>query len=330
LSPQFKWGTITIGKDKQIYACGEDAQRKIVVHLSQKPFSAPNTFTWDSYSTVNLGGVLVYGKLPNPEGILGQVWIDVDRSEGPFAGTVYVLASVQRTGNGDPSDIMLSKSTDGGKTWSSVVRINNDVSTTNNQWFGSLSVAPNGRIDVTWLDTRDNPGTYLSRLYYAFSNDGGKTWSRNIALSEAFDPAVGWPNQRKMGDYFHQRSDESGVHLAWAATFNNEQDVYYSYINSEDVSQAVELITPTASSVTVSPNPFSDKLYFHLTLTDYAHEVQVDLLNAQGQLLTTLHTTDLLAGNQTLEWNTTVPDGIYFYRCISDGMLIGQGKVLKK
>ena len=71
-------------------------------------------------------------------------------------------------------------------------QIMEDNDTNNWQWFNSISVAPNGRIDVTWLDTRDDPGTYLSSLYYSYSFDGGLTWSENERLSDSFDPHVGW------------------------------------------------------------------------------------------------------------------------------------------
>jgi len=94
-----------------------------------------------------------------------------------------------------------------------------------------MSVAPNGRIDVVWLDTRDNPDTVLSSLYYSYSIDGGVTWSPNERLTQAFDPHLGWPQQNKMGDYYTMISDNDGAHLAWAATFNGEEDVYYGHIN---------------------------------------------------------------------------------------------------
>jgi hypothetical protein len=103
----------------------------------------------------------------------------------------------------------------------------NDDAGTAYQWFGTMSVSPSGRIDAVWLDTRDHPGTYLSSLYYSNSTDGGVTWSQNERLSDSFDPHLGWPQQNKMGDYFHMISDDAGFHLAWAATFNGEQDVYY-------------------------------------------------------------------------------------------------------
>ncbi len=58
----------------------------------------------------------------------------------------------------DPLDVRFSRSTDGGVSWSPSIKINDDIGTNAYQWFGTMSVAPNGRIDVVWLDTRDNPG----------------------------------------------------------------------------------------------------------------------------------------------------------------------------
>jgi hypothetical protein len=50
-----------------------------------------------------------------------------------------------------------------------------------------------------------------------------------------------------MGDYFDMISDYTGAHLAWAGTFNGEQDVYYSYIY-DSTFVPVELVSFTASS----------------------------------------------------------------------------------
>jgi hypothetical protein len=141
---------------------------------------------------------------------------------------------------------MFSRSTDGGISFGPPIKINDDPGTSAYQWFGTMSVAPNGRIDAVWLDTRDNPGSFLSALYYSNSMDGGITWSQNERLSDFFDPHVGWPNQNKMGDYFDMVSDSNGAHLAWAGTFNNEQDVYYSYISDTTI-VPVELMSFSAS-----------------------------------------------------------------------------------
>ncbi len=56
----------------------------------------------------------------------------------------------------DPLDVHFARSTDGGVTLGPWVRVNDDPSAPNNwQWFATMSVAPNGRIDAVWNDTRD-------------------------------------------------------------------------------------------------------------------------------------------------------------------------------
>jgi len=57
------------------------------------------------------------------------------------------------------------------------------------------------------------------------------TWSVNETLSPPFDPHLGWPQQDKLGDYYEMVSDSTGVHIAYAATFNGEQDVYYLHLD---------------------------------------------------------------------------------------------------
>jgi Neuraminidase (sialidase) len=61
---------------------------------------------------------------------------------------------VVRLSNSDSADVMFSRSNDGGLNWSSPKRVNDDTGTENYQWFGTMSAAPNGRIDAIWLDTR--------------------------------------------------------------------------------------------------------------------------------------------------------------------------------
>jgi hypothetical protein len=93
-------------------------------------------------------------------------------------------------------------------------------------WFGALSVAPNGRIDVVWLDTRNATDNLQSQLFYSFSTDGGNSWSPNVAVSAAFNPKRGYPNQNKIGDYLSIVSTNDAATAAYSATFNGEQDVY--------------------------------------------------------------------------------------------------------
>ncbi|NQU34588.1 MAG: T9SS type A sorting domain-containing protein [Bacteroidetes bacterium] len=225
------WGTLTVGPDGELYTVGSASNTGVVVTKSTTATNPASQTSWDYAIYVDLDGSLNGWTDINPGGLLGQVYVDADRSDGPGRGNVYVLASVDRD-TGDPGDVMFARSTDGGQTWDNPIRINDDPYNNKWQWFGTLSVAPNGRIDAAWLDTRNAPinNEYMSELYYSFSFDEGITWSENERLSESFHPHHGWPNQNKMGDYFDMVSDNNGAHLAWANTINGEQDVYYTYI----------------------------------------------------------------------------------------------------
>ena len=80
-----------------------------------------------------------------------------------------MLASVVPNGQ-STTEVMLARSTDSGLTFSAPVRINDDANhQTKWHYFGTLSVAPNGRIDVVWYDTRNAANNIDSQLFYSFS-----------------------------------------------------------------------------------------------------------------------------------------------------------------
>jgi hypothetical protein len=184
---------------------------------------------------VPMGGALTFntGSGPNPGGLLGQPWIAVDRSDGPMRGNVYMLCSVDPSGI-DPQDVHFVRSSDGGLTWSTPVRVNDTTAAGSWQWFGTLGLAPNGRLDAVWCDTAASGQVNRSEIRYASSSDAGATWSASVSISQVFDSHAGWPNQNKMGDYFQLVSDDVGTSLAYSATFNGEQDVYFVRVGDFD------------------------------------------------------------------------------------------------
>lgn len=323
---QPRWGTLAVGPEGEVYACGTTGGERLIVAKSSNAGNPDELPSWDFATEVNLDGRVVTGGI-NPSGLLGQVWIGVDHSEGPTHGNLYLLCSVSRISTPDVLDVMFARSTDGGLTWSDPVKINDDNDPTAFQWFGTMSVAPNGRIDVVWLDTRDDPGGFHSALYHSFSVDGGLSWSVNEPLSEPFDPQVGWPNQSKMGDYFDMKSDANGAHLAWAATFNGEQDVYYGFIPFDGVASTEGPRTEEKTLFSLAqnyPNPFA-----HSTSITYAlrtkNRVLLEVYNELGQPVAILENGERPAGEYTLAWDgrndqgTLLPNGIYCYRLAVGG-----------
>ncbi len=218
------WGTTAVAPSGNVYVAGASGGT-IQVVKSTTLSDAMQFPAFDSTVTVDLGGSPASSAGPNPGGLLGQVWVATSPLPGSPDDVVYVLASVNPPGS-DPLDVHLVRSVDGGATWGAPVRVNDDAGDAW-QWFGTLSVAPNGRLDAVWADSRADPGGFDSELTYASSTDGGVTWSANVAVSPPFDPHLGWPQQNKLGDYYDMVSENDLVHVAWAATFNGEQDVYY-------------------------------------------------------------------------------------------------------
>jgi hypothetical protein len=218
---------MAIGPNGELYMGGTGTVFSVVIHsLDASDRNVTPTFT---AVLVGLGGSFVREFLgPNPGGVLGQANVAADRSSGPTAGNVYLLGSVQPFSGPDKLELHFVRSTDGGMSWSSPKRVNDDDPAGNAwQWFAAMSVAPNGRIDVIWNDTRGSEAVNISQLFYAYSMDAGVTWSGNVPVSPAFDSHLGYPQQQKIGDYYDIVSDATGARVAYAATFHGEQDIYY-------------------------------------------------------------------------------------------------------
>ena len=231
-SPQ--WGTLDVAANGNLFIGGSNGGSSFWCIRSSNAQNGAVTPTFDQTVSVNLGGSLVQGGI-NGVGLCGQLFLAVDRSGTSTNNNIYMAASVQPTGASNGTDVMFVRSTNGGITFSTPRRINDDPVNSNKwHWLGTLGVAPNGRIDVVWLDTRNAANNTDSQLFYSYSIDGGANWTANIPVSNSFTPLEGYPNQNKIGDYVTVVSDNTGGNVAYPATFNfnaargqHEEDVYF-------------------------------------------------------------------------------------------------------
>jgi len=228
-------GTLDVDSNGNLFIGGGDTGSQFWCIRSSNAQNPAVTPTFDQITTVNLGGSMVFGGSINPGGWVGQIFLAADRSGGPTNNNIYMLATIQPSGFTNGTDVIFARSTNGGQSFSAPHRINDDPINHNKwHWFGTLSVAPNGRIDSIWLDTRNAANNTDSQLFYSWSTDGGINWAPNVAVSNSFNPFEGYPNQDKIGDYITMVSDNTGADVAYAATFNfdpsrgqHEEDVYY-------------------------------------------------------------------------------------------------------
>ncbi|MFZ3377027.1 MAG: sialidase family protein, partial [Chthoniobacterales bacterium] len=177
------WGTLDVDTNGNLFIGGGDFGSQFYCIRSSNAQNGNVTPTFDQVTTVNLGGSIEFGDTINPGGLAGQIFLAVDRSGTITNNNIYMIASVQPTGANNGTDVMFVRSTNGGQSFSAPHRINDDPINQNKwHWFGTLSVAPNGRIDSVWLDTRNAANNTDSQLFYSYSMDGGVTWSPNVAV----------------------------------------------------------------------------------------------------------------------------------------------------
>ncbi len=234
------WSTVDTGPYGELVLFGW-GDGGFVFLRSRNATNGAVTPIFDLKTSVNMGGSIDADDGPNPGGLLGQPWIAADRSTGPTRGNLYALCSVVRV-SGNPTDVMFSRSTNGGANWSNPIALNNDSAKQSAwHWFGALGVASNGRIDACWYDTRSVADNHLSELYYTSSSDGGLTWTTNRPISLPFDHSLGYPTQEKIGDYTQLISLDDAACIAYSATFNGEEDIWF-------VSVDQPLVTTIAST----------------------------------------------------------------------------------
>ena len=225
-------GTLDVDTNGNLFIGGEGSSTFFCERSSNAQI-ATQTPSFDRSTAVNMGGFLGFGGI-NPAGLDGMVFLAIDHSGGATNNNIYMLASVVPPGR-STTDVMFVRSTDGGLTFSAPKKINDDpVNPSKWHWFGTFSVAPNGRLDAVWHDSRNAANNTDSQLFYSWSTDAGVTWSPNVAVSNSFNPFEGYPNQSKIGDYITIVSDNTGGDVAYSATFNfnpsrgqHEEDVYY-------------------------------------------------------------------------------------------------------
>ena len=188
--------------------------------------------------------------------IQNSVSMDADITNGPYRGNIYlaVPSGVDEEDN-SPSDIIFTKSSDGGDTWSTPIRVNDDPEGPSvYQFHPWLAVNQKGVILIFFYDQRNDPPLYENfDTYIAFSFDGGETFTTNYRVSDVSsdpddalsgkkgtDPPKGTgkpfmstlePETSKgiiLCNYIGVAAYNEQVHCTWTDTRDGNQNVYYS------------------------------------------------------------------------------------------------------
>ena len=165
-------------------------------------------------------------------------------AEGGAQGTLHVVSD----GNEDPTNTALTniyyyRSTDGGKTWTDRKNVtDDDPKQAFPQVFPNVAVAPNGRVDIAFFDTRNDPGTRSNDVYYTYSTDNGTTWSKNIRITDqSIDRKIGvFANNADVNAPPGLAATSAFTVVGWDDTRNGDpvgqaQDIYTSSVQYKQV-----------------------------------------------------------------------------------------------
>ena len=111
-----------------------------------------------------------------------------DVAVDPNNGTLYVAWNDSRFSGGLRDDVALSKSTDGGRSWSTPTKVN-QTPVPVAAFTPSVEVAADGTVSVSYYDFRNNtpaPGA-LTDAFLVHSHDSGATWAENRLTPTSFD-----------------------------------------------------------------------------------------------------------------------------------------------
>lgn len=131
-------------------------------------------------------------------------------------GRIFVVWEDHRNGNWD---VYFSKSSDGGVTFDSNIKLNDDNGSAI-QLFPDVEIDGRGNPHITWHDRRNGD----SDIYYVYSEDGGLTFIPNIKINS---------HTPTLNAYYPSMSslvlDESGTsHVVWHNIVAGEGGIYYS------------------------------------------------------------------------------------------------------
>lgn len=204
-----------------------------------------------------------------------------DLSSSAYNGTIYVNWADQRNGAND-TDIFLSKSTNGGATWSAPFRVNDDVAG-KQQFLSWMTIDQiTGYIYIVFYDRRNHIDTNTD-VYLAYSTNGGATFTNKKISETSFVPTA----TVFFGDYSNITAHNGIIRPIWSR-FDNGQSSLWTAILSQNQLNSNSLETDTVhDDVVVYPNPTNSDSYISFKLYKES-QITIKIYDLAGKEVHTL------------------------------------------
>jgi hypothetical protein len=225
---------IVVGANHKAYAFWWDANQAPTERLMMRVSDNKGVFSSPATTVATL----------RTTGVDGSLGLDFRTNAFPQAAVnpddpnhIYLVYNDVGQAPGDRGDIYFTQSTNGGRSWTTPVKLNDDA-TKADQFFPTLTVTPDGsHVFVTWYDRRNaaTPNGNMERFgVIGKIDDDTVTFGHNFDYSDApFPESFGHDfitARDYMGDYDQVTSDNANYYTSFVDTRRGNQDVFFEKI----------------------------------------------------------------------------------------------------
>lgn len=249
-----------------------------------------------------------------------------DTSNSPYKGTIYINWTDQRNGF-DDTDVFLSKSTDGGETWCTPIRVNNDAAGKQQFFTWATIDQSNGNLYFIFYDRR-NYDNKLTDVYMAVSEDGGENFTNFKISEEPFNPS----SDVFFGDYTNVTAYNNIIRPIWTRLHNYSLSLYTAIIDiTTIVPDHLEEGTVPFSVLKSYPNPFRTNLNVAFKVHESSN-ISISLYDITGKKIASLiKNKNFSKGKYIKKFNSenfNLKNGFYYLRIVSNNEYSITQKVL--
>ncbi len=202
--------------------------------------------TWSAAKAIdNIHGIRDDGVSKNMRTASFPV-VECDISDGEYRGNLYinwVNKGVPGVNSGNDIDVYVMASSDGGASWNTPVRVNQDDAGQGKQHYSSwITCDPsNGIVSAIFYDDR-NVSSSQAEVYCANSYDAGQTWEDFKVSDVSFTPSPipGLANSY-FGDYIGITANNGIVYPAWTDNRTGTAMTYVSPFETNSLSKPYNL-----------------------------------------------------------------------------------------